>query len=251
MEFLVKKMHFKSVYFDDDTFNIGKNRILKLCDEIKRRNLKVPWAIMARADLMDEEMLRALKSAGLAAVKYGVETADEEMMERICKNTDLKKTTEIIKLTQALGIKTHLTFTFGVPDETEETVLKTIEYAIELNPHSLQFSITTPYPGTKFYEDCKKNGYLESSEYSSFDGNYKAVISTDQLSADNLQKLMRHAYQRWGEHVLERNRFRNKVKKLFTPSLRDKQEVADAIKRTVQYHVEQYKEKKGREYLKE
>ncbi|MBU1887925.1 MAG: radical SAM protein, partial [Candidatus Omnitrophica bacterium] len=77
MEYLVKEMNFKSVYFDDDTFNIGKERMLKLCDEIKKRKLDVPWAIMARADLMDKEILKEMRDAGLFAVKYGVESATQ------------------------------------------------------------------------------------------------------------------------------------------------------------------------------
>ena len=59
MEFLIKEKGFKSVYFDDDTFNVGKKRMLEFSNEIIKRGLcKTPWAIMARPDLMDREILR-------------------------------------------------------------------------------------------------------------------------------------------------------------------------------------------------
>jgi len=124
MEFLVRKKGFKSVYFDDDTFNIGRERMFKICDEIKKRKLKIPWAIMARADIMDKELLDEMKSAGLYAVKYGIESAVQKLVDNANKDLDLKKTEEIIRYTNKIGIKTHLTFMFGLPGETHETIQK-------------------------------------------------------------------------------------------------------------------------------
>jgi len=90
MEFLIKEMGFKSIYFDDDTFNVGKERMLKFCQAIKQRELRnVPWAIMARADLMDKEILHQMRKAGLRAVKYGVESCTQELLERYSKNMNL------------------------------------------------------------------------------------------------------------------------------------------------------------------
>ncbi|MDD5730900.1 MAG: radical SAM protein, partial [Candidatus Omnitrophica bacterium] len=111
MEYLVKMKNFKSVYFDDDTANIGKLRMLEFAKEIKRRQINVPWAMMARPDLMDKEILESLRSAGLYAVKYGVESSDQNLLDGINKNMDIRKTRRVIEITKSLGIKTHLTFT--------------------------------------------------------------------------------------------------------------------------------------------
>ncbi|MDD2702970.1 MAG: radical SAM protein, partial [Candidatus Omnitrophica bacterium] len=110
MEFLVKEKGFKSVYFDDDTFNLGRERMLALCREIRKRGLhKTQWAIMARPDLMDEELLDNFKKAGLYAVKYGVESSAQPLVNDIGKGMDLKKTERMIRYTKKLGIKVHLT----------------------------------------------------------------------------------------------------------------------------------------------
>ncbi|MCX5702393.1 MAG: radical SAM protein, partial [Candidatus Omnitrophica bacterium] len=133
MEYLVTRMGFKSVYFDDDTFNVGKERMLKLCQEIRNRGLeRIPWAIMARADLMDEEILTQMKRSGLAAVKYGVESATQKLVNKCGKNMDLKKVEKMILFTKALDLRTHLTFTFGLPGETKSTINRTIDYARKL-----------------------------------------------------------------------------------------------------------------------
>lgn len=209
MEFLVSQMGFKSIYFDDDTFNVNRKNVVDFCDElIARRKLGkifVPWAMMARADLMDEELLCKLKHAGLFSVKYGVESASQEILDGIGKNMNLDKTIEMIELTNRLGIKTHLTFTFGLPGENKDSVRKTIDLAIRLNPQSLQFSIATPFPGTRFYDYAKKMGYLVDESSKNFDGNRTSVIKTQYLTKEDLENARKTAYFLWGEHVKKRS----------------------------------------------
>jgi radical SAM superfamily enzyme YgiQ (UPF0313 family)/MoaA/NifB/PqqE/SkfB family radical SAM enzyme len=201
MEYLVRKKGFKSIYFDDDTTNIGKLRMIEFAEEIKRRNLNVPWAMMARADLMEEDILEKLRSAGLFAVKYGVESSNQELLDRICKNMDLRKTERMIRFTQSLGIKTHLTFCFGLPGETQETIQKTIDFAKDLNPDSLQFSIATAFPGTSFFQTLEREGHITSRNFFDYDGNFKSMLCTDSLSSQELQKAKRRADKTWQKHV--------------------------------------------------
>ncbi len=208
MEFLVKEMHFKSVYFDDDTFNCGKERMLALCEQIKKRKLRVPWAIMARADLMTEEILERMADAGLFAVKYGVESATQSLLDGINKNMNLSRTQEIIAFTKRLGIRTHLTFTFGLPGETKESIRKTIDMALRFDPTTLQFSIATPFPGTAFYAEMKKKGHILSETWSEYDGNHKSVLSLKDVTRKDLERAIRTAYKEWNLHIAARNPFR-------------------------------------------
>lgn len=200
MEYLVRERQFASVYFDDDTFNIGKKRILTLCDEISKRKLNVKWAIMARADTMDEEMLIALKNAGMSALKYGVESADQSLVDRCGKGLDLEKLRTTVEITKKLGIFIHLTFTFGLPGENWTTIRKTIDLATELDPDSLQFSIITPFPGSLLYKELDQRGHLISHNWEEYDGYNTAVIRTDDLSKDDLEKALRMAHLAWEKH---------------------------------------------------
>ena len=197
MEHLVREQGFKSVYFDDDTFNIGKDRILKMCAEINRRGLNVPWSVMARADTMDRELLTALKGAGLRGLKYGVESASQEIVNRCGKALDLKKVEEMVRLTKKLGIWVHLTFMFGLPGETRQTMDRTIDFALSLDPDSLQFSIATPWPGTEFYKEVERKGFLLSTDFSEYDGCKVAVIRTESLTQEDLEAGLRRARTRY------------------------------------------------------
>ncbi len=201
MEYLVKQRKFKSVYFDDDTFNIGKERMLDFCRALKKRGLQdVPWAIMARADLMDEEILREMKSAGLWAVKYGVESQEKRFLKNSGKKLDLDKATKIIEMTTALGIQVHLTFCFGFTGETEKSIQKTIEYAIAMDPDSVQFSILTPFPGTALFDELDREGRILTKEWDRYDGHQRCVFKPDLLTPEELVRAKNRAYALWGEH---------------------------------------------------
>lgn len=205
MEFVVRELKFKSVYFDDDTFNIGKDRMLKFAKELTKRNrdnrINVPWAIMARADLMDEDILYRFQSCGLHAIKYGVESSDKKLLENANKGTDLERVKAMVSLTKKLGIKTHLTFTFGLPGENWFTILNTLNFVVRQDPDSVQFSIATPFPGTYFYEFVKKKNFLVSNEPSDYDGNQKSVIRTEYLNAVDLEHARGLAYRIWNCHL--------------------------------------------------
>jgi radical SAM superfamily enzyme YgiQ (UPF0313 family) len=156
---------------------------------------------------MDEEMLTKMKEAGLHAVKYGVESAEQKLLDNVRKNLNLKQAEHMIRLTKSLGIKTHLTFTFGLPGETEDTMRRTIDYAIELNPDTVQFSIMTPYPGTEYYKQLDVKGYIVSKDWSDYDGASKSVIRTEYLSGKDLEKAKEEAFRIWKRHKRRRQSF--------------------------------------------
>ncbi len=202
MEYLIKKKGFKSIYFDDDTFNIDKKRTLGLCRVIKERGLQnIPWAIMARADLMDQETLIEMKSAGLWAVKYGVESAKQSFLHDCRKSLNLKKASEMIKFTQKLGIKVHLTFCFGFPAETKGSLRETVDYALRLHPYSVQFSILTPFPGTRLFDVLDKRGRILTRDWSKYDGHHSCVFKPDRLSPEELKDAKDRAYMIWEKRM--------------------------------------------------
>lgn len=207
MEYLVKKDKFKSVYFDDDTFNISKTHILRICREIKDRALSVPWAAMARADLMDEELLHKMKEAGLYSVKYGVESSNQEALDKVGKQMDLKKAERMIRFTKSLGIKIHLSFAFGMPGETAETIDATIDYAIGLTPDTVQFSLLTPYPGTEYYRRLDAQGDIVSRDWSDYNASSKSVIKTEHLTPAGLEDAKERALEAWRRYRRSKKSF--------------------------------------------
>ncbi len=204
----LEKIPYKSFYIDDDTVNIRKNYILELAAAIKEAGLdKIPWGTMGRADLMDDEMLDALKDAGLFSIKYGVETADQELLNEIGKNISIADVVDGIERTKARGIRVHLTFTFGLPSDTPETIENTIQLACRVPADTVQFSISTPYPGTEMYRLYKEKGWLLNENWEEYLGSHKAVARTEHFTPEQLEGWVKEAYSRfWEEKAIRQLR---------------------------------------------
>lgn len=189
MAWLINKFNFKAVYFDDDVFNIDKGHVIGICKEMVRKGIKVPWAVMARADLMSEEILTMMSDAGLYAVKYGVESANSKVLRLCKKNLNIAKAEKMIRYTKGLGVKVHLTFCLGLPGETRQSIQDTVDFISGIRPDSLQFSLATPFPGTDYYKYLKKNGICLSGKLADYDGNNKYAGGLQEFIGLDLERL--------------------------------------------------------------
>jgi len=190
MAYCVDKYQPGEIFFDDDTFTIGKKRVLEICSEIERRGLDVLWTCMGRVDTVDAEVLGRMRRAGCRKIKFGVETGSREVMERIRKRIDLERVPEVFRATRDAGIEVHGTFMVGLPGETRETVRETIELACSLPMDTVQFSIATPFPGTEFFAECERNGWLVTRDWSHYDGRFGSVVSYPQLGKTEIELML-------------------------------------------------------------
>jgi len=196
---------YRSYYFDDDTFNIGDKRLADFADELISRGLEhIPWGAMCRADTLKKDTLAKLRKAGLAAVKYGVESGNQKIVDDSGKKLDLTVLRDMMAFTHSLGIRTHLTFSFGLIGETRESMEQTLDLALELDPYTVQFSISTPFPGTRFYDYASRKGLLLTTDYSAYDGMSRSVVRADAVSAQELEDYLVHAYATWRRHEARR-----------------------------------------------
>ncbi len=192
----------KSFYFDDDTFNIGKDRIAGYAQAFTEQGLRLPWGAMSRADTFDRKTLEILVASGLRFIKYGVESGDQGMVDAIEKNLDLARVRDAVRWAKEFDVAVHLTFSFGHPGETWETARRTIEFALELSPESLQFSLMQPFPGSELYRKVQEKGLLVSDDPSQYDGYSTSPLRTETLSAGDLESILREANQRWRRHQI-------------------------------------------------
>lgn len=185
----------------DDSANIRRNRLHQLADDLIANKLNhVPWIFVngIRANLADYELLAKLKQAGLKRTAFGVETGDEQMIIKIDKHVDHDTIRQAFKNAKAAGIETIGFFIIGLPGDTRETMQKTINFAIELDPMIANFSMMTPYPGTIVYEQVKKNGRFlvqDWEDYVFFD--QKARYEMGDLTAELMEEMYRKAYRQF------------------------------------------------------
>lgn len=194
IEHLKQKYKIKEYYFDDDTFTINPERVAKICDEIIRRKINLPFDCLGRVDTVSPEMLKKMASAGCQIIRYGVESASPKILENIRKRINVEQIKFAFKAAKEAGIKTHATIMFGLPGETRETIKETINFVLKLDPDYAQFPVAIPYPGTEFYNLVKEKGWLKSDNWADYNGE-RAVVEYPDLKREEIEKASKAAYR--------------------------------------------------------
>ena len=197
MEMLVKKYGAKEIYFDDDDFTIDRNFVRQICEEILSRNLKVKWSVMGDAINLDEDLIELMVQAGLVGIKYGIESASPDILLNMGKPVNLKKAREVTRILKKFGVKTHATFTLGLIGETKKTIAETLDFARQLDCDTIQVSIATPFPGTKFFTIAESNHWLKEFRWEDFDGKTKEIMELPTISGEELQYQRKNFARRW------------------------------------------------------
>jgi radical SAM superfamily enzyme YgiQ (UPF0313 family) len=147
----------KEFFFDDDTFNIRKDRVLELCAKFKPLGFR--WSCTAR-DHSDYETLKAMADAGARLLIVGFESGDPQILKNIKKGATVEMARRFAKNCKELGIAIHGDYIIGLPGETKQSIERTIEFAKELDSETIQVSIAHAYPGTEFYDYAVQHNYL-------------------------------------------------------------------------------------------
>ena len=197
MEYVIKEYAAKEIYFDDDDFTINRKQVHAICQQIKERNINVKWSCMGDAINLDEETIRLMASCGCVGIKFGVESGSKQVLRQLGKPVDLEKVVRIDDLCYKYGIKSHATFTIGLLGETRHSLEETHKFVKKLNSSSIQVSICTPFPGTRFYEEVKSKGFFKDSSWDQFDGKAKETINYPGLSAKEMEEFRRIIFRSW------------------------------------------------------
>lgn len=201
---LVEDMGAQEIGILDDSANIRVKRMDELGRALIENNLNhVPWIFVngIRANLASKELLMLLKTAGLKRVAFGVETGDEDILLSIDKKVDHDTIRQAFKNAKDVGLETIAFLIIGLPGETRETMQRTIDFAIELDPLIANFSMMTPYPGTKVYEIVKRQGRFLINDWEDYvffeqQARYEMGDMTAELVAEMYRKAYRQFYLR-------------------------------------------------------
>jgi len=147
---LTEKYKFKAIYFDDDTFNIGNRHTEKMSDVMSK--FDIPWFAMCRADTSKKETWKKMADSGCKGVKIGVESGSQVVVDKIVnKHLDLKYVQEIVSHIRSLDMSVHGTFTYGLPGETKDDMIRTKQFIQETKFSTVQESGTAEIEGTPLH----------------------------------------------------------------------------------------------------
>lgn len=205
----LKGIGIKELWIKDLTFAAKRDHSVKFCEELIKSGLGFSWVCISRVNVLDEELLKLMKRAGCHTIQLGVETADQELINRYSKGLKKEQVKYIFDLCKKIGIRTLAHFILGLPGDTKDNILSTIQYAIELEPDFASFNIAAPRLGTKFRKDMIEQGYITENVDVVDNSQSYPVYDTKELSRKDLWRLRNKAIKDF--HL----RFRYIFKRLF------------------------------------
>lgn len=196
---LCEKMGIKEIFVYDDTFAVDRQRVIDICDGIKKREIDIVWDIRTRVNTVDKELLQKLKEAGCQRIHYGIEAGTQKILKILNKGITIEQVKTAFELTKKAGIQAAGYFMLGSPDETREDIKETINLLKKINPDYIHVSITTPYPATGLYQVAKDRQVIIGDPWQKFAQDPKPgfipPIWEKELSREELNDLLKKSYR--------------------------------------------------------
>ncbi len=188
--------------FVDPVFPLGKREGLDYAAELIRRGLhrKQVWITETRVDLVDLELLQALRESGLRRIMFGFEAGDEGELRSLRKGAKLDAAANAVALSRRAGLEVVGFFMLGVPGATRESMQRNLDYAQHLDVDFAKYTVFVPYPGTPAYDKLMAEGRIATPtdwpRYTSYPTAANPPIYVpDGLDAQTLMDFQRRAHR--------------------------------------------------------
>ncbi len=171
---LIEKYNISHLNFRDEDFFVNKERVYKLLDGIKSRNLKFTWEANGRASYFNDvyiskEILKRLEECGCMRIGIGAESGVDRVLEMIKKDITTKQIIHSAEISRNSRIVLGYSFMMAIPGETNDEMVTTAKFIINLakkNRHNYIIGpqIYRPYPGSELYNECLKYGLSQPQD---------------------------------------------------------------------------------------
>jgi hypothetical protein len=193
MEHLVRDLGVEYIIFRDPMFSLRQDRVVTICEEVLRRGIKVQWRCETRVDCLDEKTIALMARAGCTGINFGVESTSPEIQKGVHRAPILPaEFTEKVALCKKHDIKTFAFFIVGLPGDTLDTIFDSMRFAVGMRADWTQFTVATPFIGTKLHEWAVGLGSVASDHYEII-SSHEGSIGNENLTAPQVHRLHKFA----------------------------------------------------------
>jgi radical SAM superfamily enzyme YgiQ (UPF0313 family) len=199
IEQCVNRYGVREIDMFDSSITVNKKRMYEISELVQKRGIKVAWSARSRIDTVDYGVLKAMHDSGCYRLYFGIESGDQQILKNLRKGTDLDHIRKTISDCKKIGIEALGFFMFGCPEDTPETIKKTIKFSLELDLEYAQYNGVRALPGTELYDmvlpEQKEDFWLEYIKDET-KSNFVARAKCD-LTQEQINKYLRYAYLRF------------------------------------------------------
>lgn len=164
---MVKNLYYnykiRDLRINDDNFVLLRQNVLEICRMIKEEKLDLSFCCLSSVQVINEDIVRALKEAGCWQLRYGLESGSQKILDNIQKCANLNQARRAVELTHKIGIENYGFFMIANPGETKETIRETIDFAKSLPLDVFKLNFLTPLPGCKLWSNAEQFGSFNRS----------------------------------------------------------------------------------------
>jgi anaerobic magnesium-protoporphyrin IX monomethyl ester cyclase len=147
---------YERISFADDVFTMKKERVIKICQEIRQRDLHLQWECLGRVDALDYPTALEMKASGCTRIFFGIESGNDRILELMNKKITTDEARQAVHAAHRAGLQVGAFFIIGYPGDTNDTVLETLHFANSLPLDYLGLSMPSPLPGTDLYKRTRE-----------------------------------------------------------------------------------------------
>lgn len=193
LRILTEKFGVKEIEFLDDTFTLNPKRVEKISEKIIEEKLDVSWSASSRVNTFNYKIGCGMRRAGAHTIYFGIESGSDRTLQFIGKGISKRQSIDAVKTAKQAGLRTLGSFVIGFPYETEAEIRETIKFANKVGVDLAQFTIATPYPGTRLWEIALKEKLLLTRNWRKFT-TVDVVMKNLYLTPQKVKKLFLWAY---------------------------------------------------------
>ena len=177
--------------FLDDTFTTRRDWVLDFAGRMRAAGLhrRVRWICLTRVDLVDPELLAAMRGAGCVRVEFGIESGSERGRAFLKKGVTPDQVRAAFRMARRAGLSTMGFAILNIPGETSADIEETYQLVREADPDFLQVSLLTPYPGTALHRLASENGWILTEDWSLYSFLNHAVLANPEFSPEEVKAL--------------------------------------------------------------
>jgi anaerobic magnesium-protoporphyrin IX monomethyl ester cyclase len=153
-------------------------------EEFTRRYKKevgLPYACTSHPLLFTRRVAGLLRDSGCKVVKMGIEAGNPEIRRKVLKrNLSDEQLVGVFETAKEFGLKPQAFNMIGLPGESIENIMETINLNSRIKPYIVWLSTFVPYPGTELYHECENNGMIDESRWDSVDTYRGASVLKDE-----------------------------------------------------------------------
>ena len=168
LEHLKNDYKVNSLRWQDDCVPLNLRKNSGLVDYLKSSNIYSRGS--ARTDQINPQMLDLLWNAGFREIGFGIESAEQRVLDLLDKRTNIEKNKQALRATRERGLKTRAFIMTGLPNETKDSAKIMIDFLEETKPDVVTLTSFIPLPGCDIYNNPEKYGIrIKTKDWSKYD----------------------------------------------------------------------------------